>query len=60
VYGWLQFDYLSSYYEGTLGICAGFLVFYVGKSLGFIWELDTTADTNEGEEDGARAAKTLP
>ena len=41
VYAWLQFDYLSAYYEGTLAICAGFLVFAVGKALGFIQEPGT-------------------
>lgn len=35
VYLWLQFDRLSEYYEGTAAICAGFLVFSIGKALGF-------------------------
>jgi sodium/proline symporter len=35
VYLWLQVDYLSAYYEGTLAICAGFVVFALGKLMGF-------------------------
>jgi Na+/proline symporter len=35
VYAWLQFDVLSPYYEGTLAICAGLVVFGIGKALGF-------------------------
>lgn len=35
VYAWLQFDYLGAYYEGTLAILAGFLVFGIGRALGF-------------------------
>jgi len=34
VYLWLQFDFLSSYYEGTLAICAGFAVFALGRLAG--------------------------
>jgi Na+/proline symporter len=47
VYGWLQFDYLSAYYEGTLAICAGFLVFAVGKALGFTQEPGTAEQNPE-------------
>lgn len=35
VYAWTQFDYLSAYYEGTLAICAGFVVFGIGRLLGY-------------------------
>jgi len=36
VYVWTRFDFLGAYYEGTLAICAGFLVFAMGKFLGLI------------------------
>jgi sodium/proline symporter len=35
VYAWTQFDYLTPYYEGTLAICAGFVVFGIGRLLGY-------------------------
>ncbi len=47
VYAWLQIDALSAYYEGTLGICAGFLVFVVGKLLGFTSEKKKTPPLRE-------------
>lgn len=33
VYIWTRIEMLSAYYEGMLGICTGFLVFFAGKLL---------------------------
>ena len=35
VYGWTRIDLLAAYYEGMSGIVAGFLVFLIGRGLGF-------------------------
>ncbi|GJM13014.1 MAG: sodium:proline symporter [Pseudohongiella sp.] len=34
VYAWTRIEILGAFYEGSLGICCGFLVFLVGKMLG--------------------------
>lgn len=44
VYAWMQFDLLSSYYEGTLAICASFAVFGLGRLAGLTEEASASAD----------------
>ena len=50
VYVWTRFDVLSHYYEGMLAICCGFVVFLIGKGLGF---------TQEGRGKAVNAAPSL-
>jgi len=55
VYGWLQFDLLSAYYEGTLAILAGFAVFAIGRLLGFTESPSAAGAISTGSVPGGQA-----
>jgi sodium/proline symporter len=56
VYGWTQIGGMGDYYEGTLAICAGFIVFAIGKLSGLATASRPT--TREDEHQGSISTPT--